>query len=105
MYGNVSKKVSGDYGPRLHGGIYGSVSYGEDNTAGALLGYEQPVGGGVSIVADWFSGKNFWGYFTPGISIVLPRSGLLNIGYSVGNDSYDGNKNRALFVYYGITFP
>lgn len=105
VYGNVSKKVSGDYGPRFTGGIYGSVSYFDDNTAGALLGYEQPVGGGVSFVADWFSGKNFWGYFTPGISIVLPRSGLLNIGYSVGNDSYDGNKNRALFVYYGITFP
>ncbi len=105
VYGNVSKKVSGDYGPRFTGGIYGSFSYGDDNTAGAIIGYEQPVGGGVSIVADWFSGKSFWGYFTPGISIVLPRSGLLNIGYSLGNDSYDGNKNRALFVYYGITFP
>jgi hypothetical protein len=37
----------------------------------------------------------------------LPRSGLLNIGYSIGNDSFDdpGNHNRALFVYYGLTFP
>ena len=65
------------------------------------------VAGRLSIVADWFSGKNFWGYFTPGISVTLPRSGLLNIGYSIGNDSFDdpGNHNRALFVYYGITFP
>ena len=45
------------------------------------------------------------GLLHAGISIVLPRSGLLNIGYSIGNDSYDGNKNRALFIYYGITFP
>ena len=106
VYAEVSKKVkTGSYGPRVHGGIYSSISYFDDEQVGAILGYEQPVGGPVSFVADWFSGKNFWGYFTPGVSIVLPRSGLLNIGYSLGNDSYDGNKNRALFVYYGITFP
>jgi hypothetical protein len=106
VYGLVSKKVkSGMYGPRFHGGVYGSFSYFDDNTAGAILGYEQPVSGKVSVVADWFSGENFWGYFTPGISITLPRSGLLNIGYSLGNDSYDGNDNRAFFIYYGITFP
>ena len=79
------------------------------NTGGVLLGYEQPLGGSkVSFVADWFSGKNFWGYFTPGISVTLPHNGLLNIGYSIGNDSFDddpSNDNSALFVYYGITFP
>ena len=105
IYGNVSKKVKS--GARVTAGLWSSISYGSDNTAGVLLGYEQPVAGRLSIVADWFSGKNFWGYFTPGISVTLPRSGLLNIGYSIGNDSFDdpGNHNRALFVYYGITFP
>jgi hypothetical protein len=41
------------------------------------------------------------------VSITLPRSSLLNIGYSIGNDSYSdpSNNNRYLFVYYGITFP
>jgi hypothetical protein len=48
--------------------------------------------------------KNFFGYFTPGVSFTLPHSSLLNIGYSIGNDSYDGNNNRLLFLYYGITF-
>lgn len=106
VYGEVSKKVkTGSYGPRMTVGVYGSVSYGDDNTGGVLLGYEQPLSSKVSFVADWFSGKNFWGYFTPGISVTLPHSGLLNVGYSLGNDSYDGNKNRALFVYYGVTFP
>ena len=50
-----------------------------------------------------FSGKNGLGYFTPGISFTLPHSGLLNIGYSFGNDSFgDSNatKNRYLFIYY-----
>jgi hypothetical protein len=105
VYGEVSKKVMS--GARFTAGLWSSVSYGDDNVAGVLLGYEQPVRGRLSIVADWFSGKNFWGYFTPGISVTLPRNGLLNIGYSLGNDSFEdpGNHNRALFVYYGITFP
>lgn len=107
VYANVSKKLKS--GTRVTGGLWGSLSYGSDNTAGVLLGLEQPITPKVSFVADYLSGKNFWGYFTPGISVVLPHSGLLNIGYSIGNDSFeDGTadyKNRALFVYYGITFP
>ncbi len=56
--------------------------------AGVILGYEQPIHPKVTIVADWFSGKNFFGYFTPGVSFTLPHTSLLNIGYSIGNDSY-----------------
>jgi hypothetical protein len=118
LYANVSKKfVNGAYGPRLHVGPYGIVSGNQDPDegpvsflgprAGVLAGYEQPIHSKVSIVADWFSGKNFFGYFTPGISIVLPGSGLLNAGYSIGNDSWansNATKNRYVFVYYGVTF-
>lgn len=105
IYGNFSKKFSS--GARATLGAYTSVSYPADNQVGVILGYEQPIASNVSFVADFLSGKNFWGYFTPGVSIVLPHNGLLNIGYSLGNDSYDdpSNNNRALFVYYGITFP
>lgn len=118
LYGLVSKKVkTGDYGPRFHAGPYGIVSANQDPDkgpvsflgprAGVILGYEQPIHKRISIVADWYSGKNGYGYLTPGISITLPGSGLLNGGYSVGNDSWaDGNatKNRYLFLYYGVTF-
>jgi hypothetical protein len=38
---------------------------------------------------------------TPGFSFTLPKSSLLNVGYSIGNR---GRGNNALFVYYGITF-
>ena len=106
----VSKKVkTGNYGPRFTAGPYGIVSGGADwvgPKAGAILGYEQPVGAKASFVADWFSGKNGFGYFTPGMSFTLPANGLLNIGYSLGNDSYatPHNNNRFLFVYYGVTF-
>jgi hypothetical protein len=111
VYGNFSKKVvTGSYGPRITFGPYGIVGAVESyigTKAGAIVGYEQPVHARASIVADWLSGVSGFGYFTPGISITLPRNGLLNIGYSIGNDSYKdpSNNNRYLFAYYGVTFP
>ena len=117
VYGNVSKKVkSGDYGPRFTAGPYGVIAKQDDpvkvgfvgTRGGVLLGYEQPLSGKVSFVADWFSGKNSIGYFTPGISITLPHNGLFNAGYSFGNETWSNSnatKNRYVFVYYGITFP
>ena len=112
VYGNFSKKVkSGKYGPRFHAGPYGIVDPSPVTFAGprggAMLGYEQPIHAKASIVADWFSGKNYYGYFTPGISITLPKNGLLNAGYSIGNDSWknsNATKNRYVFLYYGVTF-
>jgi hypothetical protein len=108
LYGEFSKKVkTGMYGPRFHAGPYGIVHGGSawiGPKAGVILGYEQPVHAKASIVADWFSGKNGFGYFTPGVSLTLPANGLLNVGYSLGNDSYHGNDNRFLFIYYGVTF-
>jgi hypothetical protein len=118
LYALISKKIkTGDYGPRFHAGPYGVVSANQDLNkgpvsflgprAGVILGYEQPVQKRISIVADWYSGKNGLGYFTPGISISLPGSGLLNAGYSIGNDSWEDSnatKNRYLFFYYGVTF-
>jgi hypothetical protein len=119
VYTNLSKKVkSGMYGPRFTAGPYGVLGANQDTAAGptsfysqpragAILGYEQPFHPKASVVADWFSGKNGLGYFTPGVSITLPGSGLLNVGYAIGNDSWkDSNatKNRYFFAYYGVTF-
>jgi hypothetical protein len=103
LYSVVSKKVKGTYGPRLTGGAYGlpGLRDGLGTQGGAILGYEQPVAKKVTFVADWFSGKNAFGYVTPGVSFTLPKSSLLNIGYSIGNQ---GRGNNALFVSYGITF-
>jgi hypothetical protein len=105
VYGNFSKKVQSTYGPRFTIGPYGiySADGWSGPEGGVIAGYEQPIHPRVTILADWFSGKNFLGYFTPGVSFALPSS-LLNIGYSIGNDSYDGNNNRLLFIYYGVTF-
>ena len=105
IYGNVSKKISS--GARFTFGGYGAPSIEADDKGGVILGAEVPISGSkVSFVADWFSGKNFFGYFTPGISVALPHSALFNIGYSLGNDSgTEDYRNRALFMYYGILFP
>src|SRR5204862_5517360 len=94
---------TGSYGPRFTGGPYGIVQGDLKSVgflgrkAGVILGYEQPIHPKASIVADWYSGKNSVGYFTPGISITLPSNSLLNIGYSFGNDSWENSnatKNR-----------
>jgi len=55
----------------------------------------------VNFVADWLSGKNRFGYVTPGFSFVVTKSSAFYAGYTIGNS---GRKNNALFVYYGITF-
>jgi hypothetical protein len=104
LYTVVSKQVTGSHGPRLTGGGYGLVGRvnGSGSEGGAIAGYEQPlVPGKVSFVADWFSGKNRFGYATPGFAITVSKTSLLYAGYSIGNQ---GRKNNALFVYYGITF-
>jgi hypothetical protein len=104
LYSVVSKQVKGEYGPRVTGGAYGLVgrTSGTGTEAGGIVGYEQPlITGRVSLVADWFSGRNRFGYATPGFAITVSKTSLLYAGYSIGNQ---GRKNNALFVYYGITF-
>lgn len=103
VYFNASKKISGKYGPRLTGGAYGLVGRddGQGTEGGAIVGFEQPLHPRVTLLADWFSGKNRFGYVTPGFGFTLPKNSILYVGYSVGNQ---GRKNNALFAYYGITF-
>ncbi len=112
VYTNVSKKVQATYGPRLTAGVYGIVGSTDRQfsgpRAGAIVGYEQPFHPRVSIAADWLSGKNGFGYFTPGVAVKLPKDSQLKLGYSFGNDTLAGvnrDKNdRFLTVKYGISF-
>ena len=103
VYAVASKKLKSDYGPRFTGGGYAlpGLAAGAGQQGGVIMGYEQPLAKKVTFVTDWFSGKNAFGYVTPGVSFTLPKASLLNVGYSIGNR---GPGNNALFVYYGITF-
>jgi hypothetical protein len=104
VYAVASKLVKATYGPRLTGGAYGLIGRvrASGTNAGAIVGYEQPLAPGkISFVADWLSGRNRFGYVTPGLSLTVSKTGALYAGYSIGNQ---GRKNNALFVYYGLTF-
>ena len=103
MYALVSKKMAGKFGPRLTGGGY-ALPGRDDGTGakgGAMAGYEQPLARRVSFVVDWASGRNRFGYVTPGLSLATTQHSNLYTGYSIGNH---GRRNNALFAYYGITF-
>ena len=103
VYTNVSKQVTGKYGPRLTGGGYGLVNKtrGTGTRGGVMIGYEQPITPKIKFVADWFSGSNRFGYTTPGVAITTSKTSAIYAGYSIGNT---GRKNNALFLIYGITF-
>ena len=103
LYSNVSKKVSGTYGPRITGGGYGLVARadGQGNKAGAIVGFEQPLHKKVSWINDWFSGKNRFGYASTGFAIVPNDKTALGVSYIVGNQ---GRGNNGLFTWVGYTF-
>jgi hypothetical protein len=106
IYGNVSKKLKSLKGARFTGGGYGLVGRqsGLGTRGGAMAGYEQPLASKASFVMDWFSGKNRFGFLTPGFSFAVSKSSLFNVGYSINNWHNGGGKFNALFLYYGITF-
>jgi hypothetical protein len=118
LYALFSKKIkTGNYGPRFHGGPFfvgdanqdiaeGPIAFSGSRT-GVILGYEQPIHSKINVVADWFSGKNFYGYFTPGVSFIIHGNGYFNVGYAIGNDTWENHnaaRNRFLYVYYAVTF-
>lgn len=103
LYSNVSKKISGTYGPRISGGGYGLVGRadGLGGKSGGMLGVEQPLHKKVSLVADWFSGKNRFGYVSGGFSILPTDKTAIGVSYIVGNE---GRRNNGLFTWVGYTF-
>lgn len=93
VYTNVSKDFSQFKGARFTIGGYALV--GRNKKFGTQKGwnfvYDQPLAKKVSFSAQWMTGKNRFGYLTPGFSIVLPKKSGLFIGYSIGNYDYDNH--------------
>ena len=73
------------------------------NKAGGQFGIEQPAGKRLTLAADWFTGKNSAGYFTPGAVIKLSSKATGYLGYEIGN-SGASNGNRALLFEIGWNF-
>jgi len=60
---------------------------------GALAGFEQRIAPALNFQADWFSGKNGIGYFTPGFALTLGKWVLYG-GWSLKNG--EPHENAAL---------
>lgn len=83
------------------GGYWASSGYAaSDPQAGALVGFEQKINDHLNIIADWISGDNGIGYFTPGVSVPL-GPWTIYLGYSLKNGDSKGN---AILFELGFTF-
>lgn len=102
-YANISKKVEGRYGPRVTVGAYTTVGQERDSGTrrGATVAYEQPLHRKFTLVGDWFSGKNRFGYVAPGFIYTPTSKTLIGGSYIIGNE---GRGNNALYVFFGYTF-
>ena len=92
-YGFASYRIPG-LGTRVEvGGWYSSAGYAlPRSTGGALATFEQPLPWvqGLSIAADWWSGENTIGYFSPGL-IYTTSSWTAYAAYTIKNGDPEGN--------------
>lgn len=93
VYGHVAFTPTD--GTRITAGVWYSTSgyAGPSVTRGVLAGIEQPIARPLSFQADWYSGRNGLGYFTPGFALTLGRW-VIYAGYSLKN--HDPQENAAL---------
>ena len=68
---------------------------------GALVGLEQPITDKLTLLADWTSGKNRFGYSNIGFGYGIKKSQNLSVAYTFGNS---GRGNNFLSVFYGFNF-
>ncbi len=55
--------------------------------AGGQFGFEQTVNSKLTVAADWITGRNSAGYFTPGVFYKPHPKVTAYLGYSIGNDN------------------
>ncbi len=103
FYAVGSKAFDGRLGPTFSAGGYTLAGWLDKDTTrhGVLLGYEQPVTRRISLLADWASGNNDYGYVVAGTGITLSTKDSIYAGYNFGNY---GRGNNSLGVYYGRSF-
>ena len=103
FYALASKQFDGDRSPRLTGGGYQIIGSTPGSTAsrGFLVGFEQPVMERLSLIADWNTGKNRFGYAAAGFGLAVSKKSYLSSAYYFGNQ---GRGNNSFGIYYGLTF-
>lgn len=103
LYTNASKVVKHTRGLRLTGGVYTILGEKREfgTKTGGIIGIEQPVKGRLSFIADWYSGKNRFGYSALGLNYAITKKQFLMLGYNFGNS---GRGNNAFSAFYGLTY-
>jgi len=103
VYANAGKTISSLNGMTLTGGVYHVFGGPGDlgDRTGGMFGLVQPIKGRFSFVADWFTGKNRFGYAAAGFGITLSPRSSIYAAYYFGNE---GRGNNSLGIYYGYSF-
>ena len=98
-YAHVSGRV-----PKLNTRLTAGVSVGTKqvfgkNTVDFIAAVEQPVTEKLSIVGDWYSGRdNFTGFLIVGMSYKLPKDTNLYAGYQIPNSEENGRTGFVIEV-------
>lgn len=103
VYAVASKKFGRSWTPRFSGGAYQLIGAKADSGSknGFLLGIEQPVHSRITLIADWNTGKNRFGYAAAGVGTTLTKNSYLYSAYYFGNE---GRVNNFFGIYYGFSF-
>ncbi len=103
VYATASKTVKVLKGARVTAGYYRMIKPERDfgDKQGFLFGYEQPLAGKLSFLADWYSGKNRFGYAAAGLGYAINPKMAVYAGYNFGNS---GRGNNAFSFYYSYIF-
>lgn len=102
VYAAASKTI-----PRLNtrvtGGMYRAIARKRDfgKMWGFIAGVEQPLNKRLSVIGDWFSGANRYGYAFVGMNVAVTKRQFLSFGYNFGNTGVGENY---FAITYGITF-
>lgn len=102
-YAVVGKSFDHDLAPSFTAGAYELLGSNPDRSSrrGFLLGIQQPVHKRVSLVADWNTANNRFGYAAVGVGVILTKRNYLYSAYYFGNE---GRANNSFGIYYGFTF-
>lgn len=104
FYSNVSKVIKKANGLRVTGGYYRIVGVAKQDFGskqGAIVGVEQPLFKKLTFLADWYSGKNRFGYSAAGFGLPITKRQSIYAGYNFGNV---GRANNSFSFYYGINY-
>lgn len=103
IYVMGSKKFKSAWTPKFSGGAYQLVGARRDggSTRGFLVAVEQPIHSRVTLIADWTTGKNRFGYAAAGLGVAVTKRSYLSSAYYFGNE---GRGNNFVGIYYGSSF-